>query len=391
MSIDTSELQAPRHEPQIFSMPRRKPDGQKEPAAEVGFFLQRERENRGLTTEAASEATGIHPYHIDAIETGNLTHMPPRMEAMEMIAVYAQHLGFEAKPLIEHLFSFLPAPPVAKPSFHPASPPILSSAKVLRFGTLPKIPNLKIRLANYPGGSGGVIASVAAALTIFMGASWALSGHGQIVVAPAAQVAVIAPAQPAADTMATASTTAQPADIKIADQPMGKVPQVAADNTVADDADAIGAFLKDEPTPVKPAALKTKSAKATSTKIQDRIKIEDQLKAATAAAPIPQPADGRVYGAENKDAHVVLKATAPVWLRIEDAQGIAVMTQMLNTGDTYLVPNRDGLIALSRDGGRLAYIIDGKEKGVLGPPGKILVSEKLDLAALANKKQQASN
>ena len=391
MSIDTLELQAPRHEPQIFSMPRRKPDGQKEPAAEVGFFLQRERENRGLTTDAVSEATGIHPYHIDAIETGNLTHMPPRMEAMEMIAVYAQYLGFEAEPLIEHLISFLPAPPVVKSSFHPANPPILSSAKILSFGKLPKIPNLKIRLANYPGGSGGVIASMAAALTIVMGASWALSGRSPSVDAPSAQIAVVAPAQPAADTMATASTTSQPAEIKIADQPLGKVPQIAANSTVADDADAIGAFLKDEPAPVKPAVIKGKSVKAASAKIQDRIKIEDQLKTATAAAAIPQPADGRVYGAENKDAHVVLKATAPVWLRIEDAQGIAVMTQMLNAGDTYLVPNRDGLIALSRDGGRLAYSIDGKEKGVLGPPGKILVSEKLDLVALTNKKQQVSN
>ena len=391
MSIDTSELKAPRHEPHIFSMPRRKPDGQKEPAAEVGFFLQRERENRGLTAEAASEATGIHPYHIDAIETGNLTHMPPRMEAMEMIAVYAQFLGFEAEPLIEHLFSFLPAPPVAKPRFHPASPPILSSAKVLSFGKMPRIPNLKIRMAKYPGGSGGMIASVAAALTIFMGASWGLSGQGHSVDAPSAQVAVVVPTAPAADTMATASTTNQAADIKIADQSLGKAPQLAANNTVADDADAIGAFLKDEPAPVKPAVVKAKVVKTASAKIQDRIKIEDQLKTASTTVPIPQPSDGRVYGSENKDAHVVLKATAPVWLRIEDAQGVAVITQMLNTGDTYLVPNRDGLIALSRDGGRIAYSIDGQEKGLLGPPGKILVSEKLDLAALANKKQQASN
>ncbi len=391
MSIDTSELPASRHEPQIFSLARRKPDGRKEPAAEVGFFLQRERENRSLSVEAVSEATGIHPYHIEAIEAGNLTHMPPRMEAMEMIAVYAQYLGFEAEPLIEHLFSFLPAPPVAKHSFHPANPPILSSAKILSFGKLPKIPSLKISIANYPGGSGGVIASMAAALTIFMGASWGLSGHVTPVEMPPAQVAIQVPAQSAADTMATASTSAQPAEIKIADQPLGQVPQTAANNAVADDADAIGAFLKDEPAPAKPAAVKGKTLKAATAKLQDRIKIEEQLKTVTAAAPIPQPADGRVYGSENKDARVVLKATAPVWLRIEDAQGIAVITQMLNTGDTYLVPNRDGLIALSRDGGRLAYMIDGKEKGVLGPPGKILVSEKLDLAALANKKQQASN
>jgi hypothetical protein len=43
-------------------------------------------------------------------------------------------------------------------------------------------------------------------------------------------------------------------------------------------------------------------------------------------------------------------------------------------------------VALSRDGSRLAYLIDGQEKGVLGAPGKILVGEKLDVAALAARK-----
>jgi cytoskeleton protein RodZ len=192
--------------------------------------------------------------------------------------------------------------------------------------------------------------------------------------------------QPVADAMPTASTNA--ADVKVTDQPMpdsGKIANAAA----ADDPDSMGNFIQDQVEP--PAAkAKGKAGKVASSKFQDRIKIEDQLKTAT-AVPVPQPSDGRVYGAENKDAHIILKANAPVWLRIEDAQGNAVMTQMLNTGDTYRVPNREGLIALSRDGGRLTYLIDGQEKGVLGPPGKILVSEKLDVSALEAKKQgQAS-
>ncbi len=389
MTIEMPELHSPRHEPQMFSDPRRKPAGQKDPAAEVGFFLHRERETRGLSMEAASEATGIHPYHIEAIETGDLTRMPPRLEAMEMIAGYAQYLGFEPEPLIEHLLSFLPPPPITKPKFHPARPPILSSAKVLTFGKMPKIPSLHINLAKFPGGTSGVVTSVAAAFMLFVGAHWMLSG-GNPVATPTEQVAVAEPKiqQPAADAMPTASTNA--ADVKVTDQPMpdsGKVATAAP----SEDPDAMGNFIQDQ---VQPAAqaIKGKPGKLASKKIQDRMKVEDSIKtAATAPASIPQPSDGRVYGAENKDAHIILKATAPVWLRIEDAQGNAVMTQMLNTGDTYRVPNRDGLIALSRDGGRLAYIIDGQEKGVLGPPGKILVSEKLDLAALAIKTQgQAS-
>ena len=58
------------------------------------------------------------------------------------------------------------------------------------------------------------------------------------------------------------------------------------------------------------------------------------------------------------------------------------MTQMLNKGDTYNVPNREGLVVIARDGGLLAYLIDGKEKGILGTPGEILVGRPLDLKTL---------
>ena len=96
---------------------------------------------------------------------------------------------------------------------------------------------------------------------------------------------------------------------------------------------------------------------------------------------------GRVYGADNADARVVLKAKSAVWLRIEDAKGNVLITQMLAAGDTYRVPNKDGLIALSRDGGRISYVIDGKEMGPLGQSGKILVGENLDIVALQSKQK----
>ena len=99
-----------RTEPTMFAnSPRHKPDGKVDPAGEVGWFLQREREKRGLSLEEAGDATGIHPYHVEAIEYGDMTHMPPRMEALEMIAGYAQFLGFDAEPLVEHMMAFLPA------------------------------------------------------------------------------------------------------------------------------------------------------------------------------------------------------------------------------------------------------------------------------------------
>ena len=76
---------------------------------------------------------------------------------------------------------------------------------------------------------------------------------------------------------------------------------------------------------------------------------------------------------------------APVWVRVEDALGNVVMTQMLMKGDTYRVPNREGLVVIARDGGLLSYVIDGKEKGVLGTPGEILVGRSLDVKSFGGK------
>ena len=51
-------------------------------------------------------------------------------------------------------------------------------------------------------------------------------------------------------------------------------------------------------------------------------------------------------------------------------------------GDTYRVPNRDGLMVIARDGGLISYSIDGVDKGQLGNPGEILVGRSLDLRRL---------
>ena len=383
MSIEVSPEKATRQEPQMFFAKTQQPQKPKDPAAEVGFFLKREREARGLTVEAASEATGIHPYHVDAIEFGDLTHMPPRMEAMEMIAGYGQFLGFEPEPLIEHLFTFLPAPPITREPFHPAQPHILSSAKVLSFGKMPKIPNFTISLAKFPGGLRGLASTASAALVLMIGAHFALS-HQSSAFKPAAEQVAVAPSVPVA---AAPTQTVAKADVKITDQPMPEGAKIAGITApAADEPDIIGDLIKDQSKDAAPV-VKAKPTKiaATSSKIQDRIKVEDQLKTAS-TSPIPTPSAGRVYGSDNKDARLILRALAPVYLRVEDAQGIPIVAQMFNTGDTYRVPNREGFVALARDGGRLAIMIDGQDKGVLGPPGKILVGEKLDITTLQAKK-----
>jgi cytoskeleton protein RodZ len=350
---------------------RDKPDGILNPVAEAGWFLERERIERKLTLDDIAEQTGIHPFHIEAIERGDMTHMPARLEALEMIAIYAHHLGFEPEPLLEHYANHLPATHVA-PRNHPANPAPLSSAKILPFGKIiPRMPRFNVgamklaAMPSLPGGSGGIVAAITGFVMLSAGSFWMFSqGPG----APAAQVAEMQKVDP----MPTATTGPEAADVKVSESPV--VDQVATVDTGTeikpDDPDAIGAFIEqldgDETT------ASTKPVK----KIRDRKGNGEAVELA---------AQGRVLGAENESSRITLTAKAPVWISIDDAKGKSLMTQMLNPGDSYRVPDQEGLVVLTRDGGRVAFSIDGVEKGLLGTPGEIITGSSLSIEELQKK------
>jgi cytoskeleton protein RodZ len=356
--MDVLSADHEREDPTLDSTPfyRPKPDGDLNPAGEAGWYLQREREKRSLSLDQISEATGIHPYHVEAIELGDLTRLPTRLEALQMIGIYGEYMGFEPEPLVTHYAAFLPRPPAASGRAHPADPEPLSSAKILKFG--------KISIRDFPGGAGGVIGSCFAAILLFAAASWVLQ---PVPNAPLSEeVAQNAPLDEAGDPMATATTGQNDTEIAVSEQPMPEEETKIEEETPSSgkepggEVDSIGAFIEDgfqRQSPEKPA-------------------------------PAPQARKpGKKAAATQGEAgsRLVLKAKAPVWVRIEDAQGNVVMTQMLRGGDTYSVPDRQGLVVIARDGGLLSYIIDGKERGVLGIPGQILVGQPLDIAALEKR------
>jgi cytoskeleton protein RodZ len=361
---DGTGMEAEAH-PHLLDV-REKPDGETNPAGEAGWYLEREREARGLTLDNVGEATGIHPYHLEAIELGDLTCLPERMEALEMIGAYAQFLGFDPEPLVEHYAHILP-PPLTAELRHPANPAPLSSAKILAFGRMPKMPRFKLN--RVPGGAGGLVASLAGAVMLFAGASYYLlmpSGEDGVGGKPQAELLLPdVPEAPVADPMPTASTGPDTADVNVGEIPMPEeVPQAAApaapsgdDELAGTGLDGIGSLIQEN---VPGAAAK--SAEGTAS-----------------ANDVAITQEGREFGSGNGESRLTLKAKAPVWVRIEDAQGNVVMTQMLMKGDTYRVPDREGLVVIARDGGLLTYIIDGQEKGILGTPGEILVGRSLDL------------
>jgi cytoskeleton protein RodZ len=91
------------------------------------------------------------------------------------------------------------------------------------------------------------------------------------------------------------------------------------------------------------------------------------------ADALPEAGDdaGRVYGMPNRDARIVIAAHSDSWVQVRDASISDVFTGMLRAGDSYRVPNREGLTLLTGNAGGLALTIDGEAAPPIGEPGEI--------------------
>jgi cytoskeleton protein RodZ len=336
---------------------RQKPDGDIDPAGEAGWFLQRERERRGESLNLVSERCAIHPHHLDAIENGDLTRLPARIDALRMIGAYGAYLGFDPQPLVLHYAQFLPKSSRQSGGAKAAQPKPLGSATIISF------PLAKYMKA-MSSGTGG-IASVVVAAALFGAALWSLPQLGDSSQEPAGQVI---------------------ADAAQSDPEPEAFVEPAAETAVA----SISTIKQ---TPLDDAVVETATAEADMA--ADGLPglgdfISSKISAVDETAFAPEPASGsakgagRVYGNQNADSRLVLKANAPVWVRIEDTKGNVILTQTLLTGDSYRVPDRSDLVIIARDGGLLTVEIDGIEKGSLGTPGEILVGRPLDVERLAS-------
>lgn len=117
-----------------------------------------------------------------------------------------------------------------------------------------------------------------------------------------------------------------------------------------------------------------------------------------AAAPVVDPATGQVTAAPSAVAavpgavdvtapaananRIVLEVIEPSWIEIRNAQGSAILRQVLKPGDIYLVPPEPGLIMATGNAGGVRLKVDGRELPPLGDPGQIKRKIPLDPALL---------
>lgn len=86
----------------------------------------------------------------------------------------------------------------------------------------------------------------------------------------------------------------------------------------------------------------------------------------------------QVYGDDNADARIVLKANQDAWVQVRDREGTLLLTRVLRVGDSYRVPNQDDLTLLTGNAGGLKITVDGTALAPLGPVGAVRRNIPLD-------------
>ena len=101
---------------------------------------------------------------------------------------------------------------------------------------------------------------------------------------------------------------------------------------------------------------------------------------AARALPLAAPADvavlagGRtpeVFGAENTESRVTIRAHEDSWVQLTGAAGELLLTRILRAGDIYRAPNRDDLVLMTGNAGALEITVDGIQVSSLGPVGSV--------------------
>src|SRR3546814_13790006 len=78
-----------------------------------------------------------------------------------------------------------------------------------------------------------------------------------------------------------------------------------------------------------------------------------------------------IYGEENTDARIVLRASQDAWVQVRDREGNLLLTRVLRVGDSYRVPNQADLTLLTGNAGGLEISVDGRALPPLGPVGAV--------------------
>lgn len=354
---------------------------------EVGRLLRHTRNSLGQSVEDVCQLLRIRKIYIEAIENSDYSVLPGGPYGLGFVKVYAEHLGLDGAEIVRRF---------RVESNAPAARSELSFPKPVQESRVP----------------GGAVLLIAALLGIGAYGGWYyLSSQGKTIAdlvdplperlasytsggeqavpernlenaadARAAEVEPSASAeQPAETAEAPADDSNAPASVVTEQEPVAETaeaPQVA--DTVPAETPAAQNEVAGAPAPAAQAPEQSTAQSPSSAPVAPAA----ETASVPAAPAVDEVGGGRVFGAVNLDSRVTIEAVETSWVRIREGDGNILLTRMLSAGDTYRVPNKNGLMLEVGNAGALTYSIDGKEALPVGEYGAVISDFSLDVEAL---------
>ncbi|NWG46807.1 MAG: helix-turn-helix domain-containing protein [Alphaproteobacteria bacterium] len=326
-------------------------DGAAHKSERVGSDLKATRVGLGYDLSAVAEALRIRRDHLEAVEESNLAALPGKAYAIGFVRSYADYLGLDAEECVRRFKEETKQVPVHG-----------------EFVFLEA--NEEIRLPH------GVMAIVLFLLAV--GAVWGITrltdwggqGRATVTAVPPEFAEAVAPRDltdvASANGVESALVAATSGAEAPALEPVDETAPILSPDPLTQ---AVFASLPEDysgawPRPKPPL---------------------DGAGAAAAAPAAEAPVAGRVFGAQNTDAQVVIRARKEAWLRVEDLSAGVLFEETLAPGDQFRVPNRPGIVMAVRDAGAVEIIVNDVSLGPAGPEGRALPALLLDKNVLASR------
>jgi len=373
--------------------------------AEVGSLLKATRNGLGQTVEDVCQILRIRKIYIEAIENSDYSLLPNGPYGLGFVKAYAEHLGLDGAEIARRYREESNAPAVRSE---------LSFPKPVQESRVP----------------GGAVLLIAVMLGLGAYGGWYyLSSQGKTI----ADLVDPLPERLASYTTMTSSDTPEPRNLENAAEAQAAEAEpvvsgvvvseekpVISEVTEAAEVVAEEAVVETQPV-VAPAAEVTEVAEAAETAavteapepvvVQAEPEIQQSVASNVTAQPSVQPSaevpaapaaevasvpaapdvddagGARVFGSVNVDSRVVISAVETSWVRIRESDGNVLLTRMLTAGDTYRVPNRDGLKLEVGNAGALTFSVDGAEAKPVGDYGAVISDFSLNVDDLAQAKQ----
>ena len=306
------------------------------PLDTVGQELRAARLRRGDDLATVSRSLKIRKDHLEAVEEDRLENLPGRTYAIGFVRSYAGYLGLDAVEMVERYKQEISGR-------HDDHTP-----------TVAPVPDEPRRLPQ-----GWRIVAGIVVLAVGYGVYHLLSAGStpQTVPPPPSlsppRVAAAAPKPATPPPAPEQSATPSPAINSATPAPAASPP---GDNPLASQV------------PVAPGAATPSPALS-----------------GTPAAAAPQPEEATIYGKNNRNPRVVLKAKGDTHVMVRGQNGTVYINRNMKAGDSYQLPNAVGLTLSTSNAGAVEVDLDGQAMGLAGTDQQSADDVPLDPQTIADR------